>query len=131
MFSFISYSNLGLVTDRDGTDEIVKVELELHPDGTDNFDYLLNVDFKMEMKPEDKAVFNPNGNSFTPTNENCFLVFNVYEDDGSNGQQKASTVIRCEEVDMAISKLQFRANRAGSEALDEPSLALTYSIATI
>ena len=68
VFSFVSYSNLGLVTDRDGTDEIVKVELELHPDGTDNFDYLLNVDFKMEMKPEDKAVFNPNGNSFTPTN---------------------------------------------------------------
>ena len=62
MFSFISYSNLGLVTDRDGTDEIVKVELELHADGTDNFEYLLNVDFTMDMKPEDKAVFNPNGN---------------------------------------------------------------------
>jgi len=43
----------------------------------------------------------------------------------------ASTMIRCEEIDMGMSKLQFRANRAGSEALDEPSLAVTYSIATV
>lgn len=41
VFSFVSYSNMGLVTDRDGTDEIVRAELELHKDGTDTFDYLL------------------------------------------------------------------------------------------
>lgn len=32
---------------------------------------------------------------------------------------------------MGMTKLQFRANRAGSQALDEPSLAVTYSITTV
>jgi hypothetical protein len=44
------------------------------------------------------------------------MVLNVFEDDETNGQQKASTMIRCNEIDMSISKLQFRANRAGAEA---------------
>lgn len=59
------------------------------------------------------------------------MVLNVLEDDETNGQQKASTMIRCNEVDMSISKLQFRANRAGAEALDEASLAITYSISEV
>jgi len=80
------------------------------------------------MKADKKAQFEANGYKFSPTNENCYLVLNIYEDDGTDGKQKASTLIRCNEVDMSISKLQFRANRAGGEAMDEANLAVTFSI---
>jgi hypothetical protein len=55
VFSFVSYSNLGTTTDRDGTDEIVKAELELHKDGTDSFEYLLNFDVNFDIKADSKA----------------------------------------------------------------------------
>lgn len=128
VFSFVSYTNLGLVTDRDGSDEIVKAELMVYKDGTDDFDYLLNIDVNFDIKADKRAQFLPNGFKFSPTNENCYLVLNIYEDDGTEGLQKASTMIRCSEIEMSISKLQFRANRAGAEAMDEASLAVTFAI---
>ena len=59
----------------------------------------------MNMRADDGNVFNANGFKFTPTNENCYLVLNIYEDDERDGRQKASTMIRCAEIDMEITKL--------------------------
>lgn len=36
VFSFVSIATLGATTDSDGTDEITRLELELHADGTDS-----------------------------------------------------------------------------------------------
>tara|TARA_B110001450_G_C17485443_1_gene426019 strand:- start:148 stop:543 length:396 start_codon:yes stop_codon:yes gene_type:complete len=83
------------------------------------------------MKADKSAQFEPNGFKFYPTNENCYITLNILEDDGASGTQKASTMLRCNEIDMDISKLQFRANTAGSEAMDEASLAITYSITDV
>ena len=105
VFSFISYSNLGLTTDRDGIDEIVRIELELHENGDDTFEYLLERDVNVNIEADSGKTFKANGFKFDPEDENCFLVLNVYEDDERDGEQKASTFIRCEEIDMAITKL--------------------------
>lgn len=131
VFTFMSAETLSVTTDADGTDELTNIELELHADGTDNFNLLLNKEAKLTVKANQGKQFQANGFKFNPQNENCFLVLNVYEDDERSGKQKASTMIRCNEVDMAISKLQFRANTAGGEAMDEPSLAITYTISDV
>ena len=41
VFTFMSAETLSVTTDADGIDEIVGIELELHADGTDNFNLLL------------------------------------------------------------------------------------------
>jgi len=67
VFSFISYSNLGLTTDRDGIDEIVRIELELHDNGDDTFEYLLERDVNVNIEADSGKTFKANVSALTST----------------------------------------------------------------